>query len=36
MILIILLIAPGQPLFRLLEPFFNFLVRFYSSVAGLA
>jgi len=36
MILILLLIAPGQPLFRLLEPFFNSLVRFYSSVAGFA
>jgi Zn-dependent protease len=36
MILIILLIAPGRPLFRLLEPFFNSLVRFYSSIAGLA
>ena len=36
MILIILLIAPGRPLFRLLEPFFNSLVRFYSPIAGLA
>lgn len=36
MILIILLIAPGQPVFRLLEPFFNSFVRFYSSIAGLA
>jgi len=36
MILILLLIAPGQPLFRLLEPFFNSLFRFYSSVAGFA
>jgi Zn-dependent protease len=36
MILVVLLIAPGQPLFRVLEPFFNALIRFYSSIAGLA
>ncbi|HUL82693.1 MAG TPA: site-2 protease family protein [Gammaproteobacteria bacterium] len=35
-ILIVLLIAPGQPLFRLLAPFFGSLVRFYSHIAGLA
>jgi Zn-dependent protease len=36
MILILLLIAPGRPLFRLIEPFFNSLVRLYSNLAGFA
>ncbi len=36
MILILLLIAPGQPLFRLIEPFFNSLFRLYSNLAGFA
>jgi len=36
MILILLLIAPGQPLLRLIEPVFDSLFAFYSSIAGLA